>query len=164
MSSKKSKLHVTCPVVRKKTKKTKLYQKTASALPPPSLTASCFQLFSPADQVLSGWILTGGETNKDSQDWANQAASELYFAAGATNSCLFCPGPFISYGSPGHQQFLWTWNASLTLPPKTMSSRFLLTKPLCHYLPSLIQLILIICERCMANFLPFGEYFPFYHI
>lgn len=40
-------------------------RKIASALPLPSLTASCFQLFSPAGQVLSGWTLTGGEANKE---------------------------------------------------------------------------------------------------
>lgn len=99
---------MTCPAVRKRKKK-KLYQKNSICSTLPSLTASCFLLFSPAGQVLSGWTLNRGEANKDSQNEKSSCFSTFFFCAGDMNSfCPYCTGPFISHDSPGCRQFLWT--------------------------------------------------------
>lgn len=110
----------------------------------PSLTASCFQFFSPADQLLSEWSLTRGETNKDSQEWAIKLLQYFSLLWGHELLLPSWPGPFISYDSPGCQQGLWTLEGPIYTI--TMSSWLLLTKPLQLLLLCLLKLILVKLE------------------
>lgn len=125
-------LHVTCPAVSLKKKKKKTTGKQHLL---PALTASCFLLFSPAGHVLSGWTLTGGEANKDSQDWRVKLFQELSFlfflAAKAMNSLL--------PAWPWTFHFL-QFSRGLAEPPLTPSTNYCaLVSLLAHYSPSITQ-------------------------
>lgn len=124
---------------KKRKRKRNIYQKTASAPPLPSLTASCFQLFSPAVQVLSGWILTRGETNKDNQDWAIKLLQYFFFfllLGPRTPSTHLTRDLSLPITLRAASSFYELWSAPLTLPLITVSYWFLLTKPLAPYLLS----------------------------
>lgn len=106
-------------------------RKTASALPLPSLTASCFQLFSPAGQVLSGWTLTRGEANKDSQNEQSSCFSTFFLLLGTwTPSAHIAPDLSFPMIPQAAGSFCELWTTPLTQPVITMSSFILLIKPL----------------------------------
>lgn len=142
----------------------KNYQKIASAPNRPSLTVSCFQLYSPAGQVLSGCTLTRGETNKDSQGWAVKLLQSFFFYFWGHELLLpILPGPFISYESAGCKQFLWTLECpSYSLSERVaMASWFLLCKPLGHYHPQLSPADPnYIMTKRVCKVSSFQEYFP----
>lgn len=128
----------------KKTKKNST-RKIASAVPLPAQRASCFQLFSPAGQVLSGWTLTRGEANKDRQDRVAKLLQYFFLAAEAMNSfCLSCPGPFISYYSPGCWQGLWTLHCHSSSACDNYVLMVSASQASGSLPPSSVQLILII--------------------
>lgn len=123
MSGSKSKPNVTFPVAREN-------QQRASALPLPSLTASCFQFFSPAALVLSGGTLTltWGETNKDSQDQAIKLLQYFFLCCwGHELLCPFALGLSFPTALQAACSFSELRDAPLTLSQITMSSWFLLT-------------------------------------
>lgn len=137
----------------------------------PSLTASCFLLFSPAGHVLSGWTLTGAEANKNSQESRVKLFQELSF--------LFC-----SFLCRGHELLLTglalyllfsiilptaSRNPILFYPVTTMSSGLMLFRLPSHHNLSCFQFkdYFLQCFSYRANtylnllFSVFTKYAPF---